>query len=146
MAPLNYNPSEKSDDEGGDYPPLKPGKYEFKVDSAEETTFSTGNTGLKVKLLVGYDNGRDVPCFCNLVYTAKMLWKVEDFLDSLGFDFENPPDAWELVGKSGWGEFKVNEKGYFEAKGFLMPPAPEKAVAERTKAPAPGQGADDVPF
>jgi hypothetical protein len=127
MAPLNYDPSKKSDDEGGDYPPLKGGKYEFKVEEADETTFKSGNSGLKVKLLVGYTNGRDVPCFCNLVYTDNMLWKVEDFMDSIGLDFENPPDAWELVGKTGWAEFKVNERGYFEVKSFAMPAASKQA-------------------
>lgn len=134
--PLAYDTSIDPGEGGGDYPPLKPGEYPFKVETAEETTFGTGSKGLKVKLLVGYTNGRDVPCYSNLVYSDKMLWKVKHLLESIGFEYANPPEAFELVGRTGLGKFIVNEKGYFEAKDFLVDA--ETLTAPKASAKKPG--------
>jgi hypothetical protein len=141
MAPLGYDPSRKNDDEGGgDFPARKPGRYDFKVDEASETVFSSGNKGLKLKFLVAHKEDHDATCYENLPYTDNMLWKLSDFLDSLGLDFENPPEAYELVGKHGVADFRVDEKGYFKVKKYLMP---EPATPKR---PAAKADEDNVPW
>lgn len=144
MPPLNYDTSVEPG-EGGDLPPLKPGDYEFKVEEADETTFGTGNQGLKVKLLVGYENGRDVPCYENMVYTPAALWKLKSFLEALGFDYKKPPDAWELKGKTGWAKFGLNEKGYFKVKAYDPVHPAEKAHHSKPK-PAAQSEDSDVPW
>ena len=142
---LGYNASDKQDSGRSE---LKAGIYPFKVETAEETTFaSSGNKGLKVKVLVGYD-GRDIGCFANLAYTDKALWRVEQFLDSIGCDFASPPDAWELVAKTGMAEFVVNERGYFEVKNWLDPVAQTKEINRKNppKQTTLAAASDDVPF
>lgn len=156
--PLDFDPA-TAEEGGGDYPPLRPGEYEFKIEGAAETTFRSGNKGLKLKLLVSYEGTRDIPCYANLVYTPNMLWKVKHLLEGAGFDFESPPDAWELVGKTAWGQFgvkpgqdasgKPNGKEYLDLKDVVADEESPGAGKEyRSPKPAPGHAADDqdTPF
>ncbi len=135
--PLGYNPKEEEDSERED---LKGGTYEFKVDAAQEVFFKTGNEGLKVKLLVGYER-RDVPCFVNLAYTKKALWRLRQFMECIGADFDNPPELSELEGLTGHAVFGVNDRGYFEVEDWI--PAGGQVTAP---VKAHENNADDVPF
>jgi hypothetical protein len=166
MCPLDFDPS-TAEEGGGDYPPLRPGEYEFKIEEASETVFKSGNKGLKLKLLVAYEGTRDIPCYANLVYTPNMLWKVKHLLEGVGFDFESPPDAWELVGKAGWAQFgvkagldasgKPNGKEYLDVKDFSVDedsadgkeyhsPPPAKKNGKAAAAKSAQQDDSDIPF
>lgn len=166
--PLGYDPNEKEDTGG----PAKPGTYAFTVASAEEVTFRSNNEGLKVQLDV--DTGGEQPrtVYENFVYVPKALWRLEGFLKGLGFDFESPPDAEELIGCPGVAYFKLgapNDQGrqYLEADEFKAPGskplgaeksgpgnmAPGKAKAPAGAAAKSGSDAppeemdgDDIPF
>lgn len=126
---LKYNPAEKI--EGGGK--AEAGKYYFKVDEAGEATFSTGNEGLKVTLLVGAFDDRDVKVFCNFAYTPKALWRLKQFFDAIGVDFDNPPDAYDLVGKTGEAIFEVGDKGYLQVETYL--PAGANNTSSKPKVP-----------
>lgn len=155
--PLGYSPEAKEENE---YDDLEEGKYPFKVDIVEEKFFKTGNEGLKVKLLVGYE-GRDVPCFANLAYTPKALWRLKQFLDCIGLDFDNPPEVTEIRNKTGMADFVLNDKGYFEVERWLDPIEQAEAFGAQTTPKTKGKPAaeakefgygpppmvdDDVPF
>lgn len=146
MPPLEYNPKDKSEDTGRKE--TKPGRYKFKVDDVQEKEFQGGNKGLNVKLLV--DTGdRDATCYCNFVYTKNALWKLEEFLDCIGLDFDPPPDIWEIDKRTGAADFTVNEKGYLEAKKFLVDGSPKAKKTGTHKGPTIKEVEDahgDVPF
>ena len=111
---LGYNPEEK--EEGGGR--AEEGDYDFVVDEAEEKTFRSGNSGLAVTLMVGAFADKDVKVFDRFVYLPQSLWKLEEFLAALGCDFNNSPDAHELVGMQGRASFVKGDKGYLEAETY----------------------------
>lgn len=141
---LNYKPNPSAHENKRD--PLKPGIYPFKVESAEEKTFSTGTPGLSVKLIVGYQ-GRDVPCFVNLFY-EKAEWKLKTFLDSIGLDYDSPPELFEIEGKLGMAKFKIKDDGYFDVAAFLDPVEQTRHSSGGGQKKPATQVADDdnVPF
>lgn len=112
---LGYNPNEKT--EGGGR--ADEGEYDFVVDDAEEKTFRSQNEGLAVTLMVGAFADRDVKVFDRFVYLPQSLWKLEEFLASLGCDFNNSPDAQELIGMQGRASFVKGEKGYLEPDTYV---------------------------
>ena len=107
-------------DEASSAPP-KPGTYGFKVDSVEETTFSTGSEGYKVTLLV--NNGdKDMTVFTNLVKTPKAAWKISEFCKSLGLVMKDVGSPLEFMNKMGEAEFglkKYDGQTYLEPKKFI---------------------------
>jgi len=140
--PLSYTPDPLASSTTRD--PLLPGTYVFKVDRAEEKTFSTGARGLSVKLLVDF-KGRDVTCFTNLFYD-KVTWKLKSFLECVGLDYGSPPELFEIEGRFGEAKFVIKDN-YFEVATFLS--GVDKAL--KPKAPSAGNGKahikeDDVPF
>jgi hypothetical protein len=145
---LNYNPAQKVENEGSGK--AQPGRYTFRVDDVQEKMFRSGNEGLSATLLVAVNGARDLKVFSNFVYTPKALWKLKEFFDAIGVDFEHPPEPWDLVGKTGVAEFVVGEKGYLEVDTFL----PGSANAGRSKPAARlatmqqpvAALSDDVPF
>lgn len=154
--PLGYN-KDADTSGGGDFELPPPGEYLFKVDTCEEVTFASGNKGIKAKLLV--DTGeRDITCYVNIPYTDSMMWKVSHFVECLGFDFKNPPDAWELVGKTGSADFVHKEgktregvptgKKYLDAKDFIVEEPLPKMTRGNGKAKPAGHAVDDseIPF
>lgn len=170
MSPLGYNPEEKEDTG-----PAKPGSYGFTVAAAEELEFRSGNNGLKIQLSVDTGGTQDRTIYENFVYVPKALWRLEAFLTCLGLDFENPPEADELIGCPGVAYFKLGEpndqgRQYLEADDFKAPGAkplgpdtgpgnmaPGKArTPAKTTAGAPAGGGggspppdmddDDIPF
>jgi hypothetical protein len=125
MAPFDFDPKE-ADTEGGDYPAHEPGRYVFKVNTASETVFKSGNRGIKLALLV--DNGkRDVKAFDNLVDTPKARWRWKMICKCLGVAFVSPFDPAVLENKIGVADFKV-EDGYLRVDGYCEPG--EEGVAE----------------
>jgi hypothetical protein len=76
--------------QAGDRYNLAPeGDYEFKIEEAESTTFSTGNSGLKVKLRVaeGPEAGKSVKTV-NVVRSPKAAGMFLDHLGAVGISPE----------------------------------------------------------
>lgn len=157
MARMNYNPSGYVRGEGGGK--AVEGDYDFKVDDMQEATFDSGNSGWKVTLLVGAFDTRDVKVFENLVNVESARWKIDQFLTALGFDFMNPPDTDEVIGRTGRAHFAPDKKtGYLKATEYFEPgksgrPARGPAQTQRRAAPAksydygpPPLTDDDAPF
>lgn len=113
--PMNYNPDWKA--EGGGR--AEPGTYQFKVDDAEEKTFNSGNDGCKLTLMVGALPDRDIHVFENLMYVEQSAWRIREFLESVGCSYERPPDARDLINKTGTAKFKLGKNGYLEVETFL---------------------------
>jgi hypothetical protein len=134
---LGYNPEDK--EEGGGR--AAAGEYDFVVDDAEETTFRSGNDGLKVKLMVGAFDDRDVTVFDRFVYLPSSLWKLEEFLASIGCDFNNSPNAHEIIGMQGRASFVPGDRGYIEAETYIAASANNAPSRSRSSAnydPPPG--------
>lgn len=99
------------------------GVYAFTVEDATDETFRSGNDGVKLTLATEAFPDRNVRVFCNLVTVKNALWKVKQFLDSVGMPFSPPPDTNKLVGLRGSARYIVNDKGYLEVDEFLPAPA-----------------------
>ena len=61
---------------------------------------------------------RDVKCFVRFVYLPQSLWSLQQFLECLGKDFDNPPEAADLQGLKGRACFELDSKGYLEPVEF----------------------------
>lgn len=147
---MNYKPEEMI--EGGGR--ATAGRYHFKIDEAQERTFKSGNDGLEVKLLVAAFDSRDVTVYDRFVFLNNSTWKLKQFFDAIGVDFNNPPDAHDLIGLTGEAEFEVGEKGYIEAGLYIAagansaaPKPKAKPVARVKPSQDYGNASDDnVPF
>lgn len=146
---MGYDPKAMDDSGSRDRSPLKAGRYPFRTASLEETRFQSGNNGAQGKLLVSFE-GREVPCFVRFAYVPKALWKLREYMDCVGADFDNPPNPRELVGTKGVADFVLDEKGYFSVKRFLDPVEQTKhklASSPRSSSKAPPVSVgDDAPF
>ena len=96
-----------------------PGVYSFIVEDATDETFKTGSHGVKLVLMTAALNDRDVKVTTRLVTVKNALWKVKEFLDSVGLPFSPPPPTESLVGRHGRAEYELDEKGYLVVKNFL---------------------------
>lgn len=137
MTRMDYNRDGYVPGEGGGGRAPE-GDYDFKVDDAVPKTFASGNRGAKITMLVGAFDNRDVKVFENLVYVDEARWKIDQFLTALGFDFMNPPELEDLIGRTGRGHFAPNDKGYLEATEFYEASAPAQRQAPQRR-PAPQQ-------
>ena len=156
---MQYKPSAAANTKGGgDYPA---GEYPFRVQTAEEVRFGTGTDGAKLELQVRVSDDREVKVFANLSYVDTAQWKLKQFMESIGLDFNNPPDdIAELEGRTGRAKFKPNKKGYLEAEKYLPSadggaPAPAADYSgvgpgdwdgDKKQAPETKTSTDDVPF
>lgn len=131
--PLKYNPRDLKDNS------FKPGKYEAQVRSAQEVEYKS-SPGLKVVLDVFVD-GQVFTAFEDCSYSPGGLKFLERFLTAVGEDFNNPPDAHELVNKPLVAQFKANAKGYPEVDYYFDPPA--KLTARVAK---PVATEEEMPF
>lgn len=142
---MDYNPEDKVESGGT----AQPGKYRFKVDEAVETTFRSGNKGLKAKLLVAAFSDKDITVYCNFVYLPQSLWKLEQFMSSIGLDFSDKSlTAHDFVGLQGDAEFVAGEK-YLEAGDFIAASANNGAKSAPRPAARKANGAaptDEIPF
>jgi hypothetical protein len=151
---MNYNPEEKVESTGGGK--AEPGRYRFKVDSAIEKTFRSGNEGLETVLLAGAFETRDVKVFARFAYTPKALWKLEQFMQSIGLDFQDKSlQPADFFGRTGEADFILDEKGYLEVENFIPASANNGAMKRPQMQPAgtfktqtqpPMAASEDVPF
>jgi hypothetical protein len=112
---MNYDPTTKT--EGGGR--AVAGLYSFTVDSVTDKVWKSGNPGAEITLQVGAFEDRSIKVFDRMTYAPSSLWKVQQFLAALGFDFMTPPENNALLGKCGMAKFKVGEKGYLEVDEYL---------------------------
>ena len=131
--PLKYNPRDLKDNS------FKPGKYEAQVRSAQEVEYKTA-PGLKVILDVFVD-GEVFTAFEYCVYSPGGLKFLERFLIAVGEDFNNPPEAHELVNKPLVAQFKADAKGYPQVDYYFDPPA---KPSKQAKAKATAE--EEIPF
>ena len=129
---MRFTPNKEAAESGGGGK-AQPGEYPFKIDEAEEVTFKTGSEGLKLTLLVGAFETKDIKVFARLSYSEKAQWRLKQMFDSIGGDFYNPPeDARELEGLGGKAKFKCDEKGYLEVEEWLAGSANNGPDSKRT--------------
>ena len=129
---LSYNPQDAGS--GG---PTE-GDYPYKVVSATEKTFKSGNQGLEITIeFVAGD--RILTTWCRFPY-AKRLKKLREMCDGLGVRFDPPPDIKDFLEKSGTAFFIKDDRGYLVPDVFH----PKKGQAEAAFTSTPAE--DDVPF
>lgn len=123
MGRLGYDPG-NIDPNKGPGKQSKPGRYPFVVIEVEEKSFGRdGNTGLKVVMEVAVGD-RDIKVFENLIYVEQSQWRLKQFLESVGFDYDDPPDIDDLYDTQGVADFKLgkprgeNERRYLEVDHF----------------------------
>lgn len=146
MVPMDYD--NEAPVEGGR---AGAGRYAFKVEEAEEARFNNGSKGMMCTLLVDVGS-RDVKCrFVRFSYKPTALWKLKEFMESVGLDYHGKNEVHDFVGRLGLADFIVGESGYIEPKTFLpkgseLPPPPKKSNGTAAKKPAQSPDADDVPW
>jgi len=114
---MKYDPKEYDPEESSGQSHV-PGIYTYRVVNIGDRTFSTGSHGVGMELSVSMGASK-VKVYANLVMVPKALWKVKEFTDSLGVEFDPPPSNDSLIGREGEAEFKLGEKGYLEVLKFL---------------------------
>lgn len=145
-----YNPQDKDPNSGGGAK-AQPGDYSFRVESMIQTTFNSGNEGLTGELAVRAFPGSDrtIRVFVNFVFTKRALWKLEEFMNAIGMDFNNPPqNSMAYVGKTGRATFIKGDKGYLEVGEYLAAKANNAPSSQRRTQAQPSQAVDfdNVPF
>jgi hypothetical protein len=139
MPPLDYDNTKEPTSNRAEA-----GTYPFKVDEIEERRFNSGNKGLEATIIADV-GGRDVTCrFVKFVYTDKALWKLKEFMESIGLDYHGKNEVRDFRGRMGIAEFGLNEKGYLEPRKFL----PDEDAPHKQPQPAVARvpADDNVPF
>lgn len=123
MGRLGYDPG-NIDPNKGPGKQSEPGRYPFVVIEVEEKSFGRdGNTGLKVVMEVAVGD-RDIKVFENLIYVEQSQWRLKQFLESVGLDYDDPPDIDDLFNTQGVADFKLgkprgdNDRRYLEVDHF----------------------------
>lgn len=96
-----------------------PGIYTFRVEDATDETFRSCNHGVKLVLMTAAFPDRDIKVTTRLVFVKSALWKVKEFLDSVGLPFSPPPPTESLIGLTGSAEYELDEKGYLTVARFI---------------------------
>ena len=99
---------------------IEEGFYDFRVDSVEQKTFSTGNRGVSLQLLAQV-NEREIRVYDNVPALPSVKWKRDALLTSVGLDPESKVDIDDLVGKQGRARFVKNDRGYLSVKSYVKP-------------------------
>ena len=107
MGRLGYDPGNIDDSKGGGKP-AAPGRYPFVVVQVEEKQF-TNYKGLRVVMEV-MTKDRDIKVYENLMYAKQSQWRLKQFLESTGFDYEEIPDIEDLYEAQGVADFKLGKK------------------------------------
>lgn len=141
MGRLGYDP-DNIDTTKGPGKPSKPGRYSFIVIEAEEKQFRNSD-GLRIVMEVATD-GRDVKVYENLVYVKSSQWRLKQFLEATGFDYDNPPDVDEILDAQGVADFKLgpkkdNDRRYLECDMFLEQGTKATGASEKGSAGAGSQ-------
>ena len=137
---MQYNPKDVS---GGG---ISPGDYPFRVSSAIEEKYGTGNSGLTLVLEV-FTPSKAIDVTERIVYVPKALFKMKQLAKCLGFDFDNPPDAKTLRDNKGVVTLRKDRQGKFlEVEAFIENPAAVfKPSSAGPKVAAP-VAEEEVPF
>lgn len=123
MGRLGYDPDNLDDSKGGGKS-SPPGRYPFIVVDAVEKDFKGGQSrGLRVILEVAVGS-RDIKVYENLIYGKSSQWRLKQFLEATGFDYEDPPDVDDIFDAEGVADFKLGPKKdggkrYLEVDHFL---------------------------
>lgn len=121
MSRLGYDP-ENIDPNKGPGKQSAPGRYPFVVVEVEEKQFRN-NKGLRVVMEVAVGE-RDVKVYENLIYVEQSQWRLKQFLESTGFDYDDPPDIEDIYDAQGVADFKLgkprgeNDRRYLEVDHF----------------------------
>jgi hypothetical protein len=121
MGRLGYDPDNINTSKGPGKQ-SQPGRYPFHVVEANEKDFRN-SSGLRIVMEVAVD-GRDIKVYENLVYLKQSQWRLKEFLESTGFDYDDPPDVEDILGAEGVADFKLgpkkdNDRRYLEVDHFL---------------------------
>lgn len=146
---MQYNPKDLKEP-----PQIKEGRYSFKVANANETTSkNSGNPMIKVELSVNVGYMKAITINDYLVGIASCLFKVKQFCDCVGIDFNNGNlEIDDVLGAMGEAIF-VNETGdngkkYLKVAKYVSanePPAEDGSEQEQGQSQVPSRG-DDIPF
>ncbi len=141
MGRLGYDP-ENIDKEKGPGKPSQPGRYPFVVAEAAEKDFRN-SSGLRIVMEVAVGS-RDVKVYENLVYVKQSQWRLKQFLESTGFDYDDPPDVDDILDAHGVADFKLgpkkeNNRQYLEVDMFLEPGTKATGPSEKGSAGAGSQ-------
>lgn len=94
---MQYNPNDLKE-----MPPIKEGRYVFKVANAEEQTSKNGNPMIKLDISVRISDYKSLPIFDYLVSTERALFKIKQFCQSVGLDFAGGSiSVDDVIGKQG---------------------------------------------
>jgi hypothetical protein len=140
---MQYNPNDLKE-----MPPIKEGRYVFKVANAEEQTSKSGNPMIKLDMCVKISDYKSLPIFDYLVSTEKALFKIKQFCQSVGLPFNGDLNVDDVLGKTGEALF-MHETGsdgrkYLKVAKYISidePPA-QTETAEQTQSAI----GDDIPF
>lgn len=122
MGRLGYDPG-NIDPNKGPGKQSEPGRYPFVVVEVDEKQF-TNNKGLRVVMEVAVGD-RDIKVYENLIYVEQSQWRLKQFLESIGFDYDDPPDTEDIYDAQGVADFKLgkprgdNDRRYLEVDSFL---------------------------
>ena len=143
MGRLGYDPDNIDTTKGGGKP-VPPGRYAFIVLQAEEKDFSQGRSrGLRIVMEVATAS-RDVKVYENLIYVKNSQWRLKQFLEATGFDYDDPPDVDEIYDAQGVADFKLGRKKeggkqYLEVDMFLEQGKEATGASEKGSAGAGSQ-------
>lgn len=143
MGRLGYDP-DNIDTSKGPGKQSQPGRYPFHVVEADEKDFRR-SSGLRIVMEVAVGD-RDVKVYENLVYVKQSQWRLKQFLESTGFDYDDPPDVDDLLGAQGVADFKLgpkkeNDRRYLEVDMFLEQGTQATGPSEKGSAGAGSQPA-----
>lgn len=82
------------DAKGGEFAPVKPGKYEVIIEKAEHKVSSGNNDMVKLQMVIRDDVGQEFQkrkLFDNIVFADNTAWKVQQFLKAVAL-----PDGTEI--------------------------------------------------
>ena len=144
---MRYNHEEKQDPAD-----IKPGIYSWVcVDAAEKTSVKSGYDYINVKLAVNIPSAAEpINTYDTLSSHPKALWKIEQFCELAGLDFEaNQLNVESCIGKQGKAEFvfgapKDNGRKYLEVKRYIT--EEDDPFANDPETTTPPIEEDDIPF
>lgn len=140
---LTYNPKDLIETN------FPEGIYNFQVMDLVQKQSKTGGMMLSLTLECCQEGGRHtVRVYDYLSYADRALWRLKEFLESIGLTFDPPPHATDIYKKYGKAELhkekaKSDGREYLRVKHYLSRDEVMQAVADNINNPSDD---DDVPF
>lgn len=142
---LGYNPNDLVEIN------FEEGIYDFQVIDLTEGESHSGTSGKKrlSLTLLCKAKGRSFKVYEYLSYSENALWKLKEFLDSVGLEFDPPPnaeDVYKQFGKAELHKIKSGSDGreYLRVKHYLSRDEAMQVVEEEAKNKIDDD--DNVPF